>query len=262
VRSGSGRHRRVCAAVALAGVLVPAIAAGREVRSGILTRSDVVAHGGPPAPVASLSIGTTVEGRTIRGWQVGDASSRRRVLVVGCVHGDELAGEAITRRLRATAPPGGTSLLVVNSFNPDGRAAGTRQNAHGVDLNRNAPWHWRHLDRPGGTYYSGPRPLSEPESRALVRLVRRFRPAISIWYHQHARLVVASGGDPAIERRYARLVGLRFGRLGPYPGSITSWQNAAFRRDTAFVVELPAGRLPSRSTTRHVNAILRLAARR
>jgi murein peptide amidase A len=177
------------------------------------------------------------------------------------VHGDEQAGEAMTRRLRTARPPKGTALLIVDAFNPDGCAAGTRQNAHGVDLNRNSPWHWRRLDRPGGTYYSGPRPLSEPESRAIVRFVRRFRPSISIWYHQHARLVDASGGDPRIERRYARLVGLPFRRFGRPPGSITSWQNATFRADTAFVVELPAGRLSRRAVTRHVDAVLRLAAR-
>jgi protein MpaA len=214
-----------------------------------------------PAPVRPLAIGRSVKGRLIHGWQVGDPGSRRRVLVVGCVHGNEPAGEAITHRLRSAQPPPGTSLLIVDAFNPDGCAAGTRQNAHGVDLNRNSPSHWQHLDQPGGTYYSGPRPLSEPESRAIVRFVRRFRPSISIWYHQHARLVDASGGDPRIERAYAHLVGLPFRHLGVIPGSITSWQNATFSSDTAFVVELPAGRLSSRSADRHVAAVLSLAGR-
>jgi len=175
------------------------------------------------------------------------------------LHGNERAGEAITRRLRRVRPPAGTSLLLVDSFNPDGCAAGTRQNAHGVDLNRNSPWRWRRLDRSGGTYYSGPRPLSEPESRVILRVVRRFRPTVSIWYHQHARLVDASGGDPRIERAYARMVGLPVRNFGRFPGSITGWQNSAYSRDTAFVVELPGGRLPSRSLDRHVAAVLRLA---
>lgn len=181
--------------------------------------------------------------------------------MVGCLHGNEPAGEAITRRLRSAQPAPGTSLLIVDAFNPDGCAAGTRQNAHGVDLNRNSPWHWQPLDRPGGTFYSGPRPVSEPESHAIVRFVRRFRPAISIWYHQHARLVDASGGDPRIERAYARMVGLPFRHFGVFPGNISSWQNATFSSDTAFVVELPAGSMSSRSVDRHVAAVLSLAGR-
>jgi murein peptide amidase A len=232
-----------------------------ELHSRLRAPADAAIRADHTAPVRRLAIGRSVKRRLIAGWQVGDPGSRRRVLVVGCVHGNEPAGEAITHRLRSARPPPGTSLLIVDAFNPDGCAAGTRQNAHGVDLNRNSPWHWRPLDRPGGTYYSGPRPLSEPESRAIVRFVRRFRPTISIWYHQHARLVDASGGDPRIERAYAHLVGLPFRHFGVFPGSITSWQNATFSSDTAFVVELPAGRLSSRSAGRHVAAVLSLARR-
>lgn len=151
-------------------------------------------------------------------------------------------------------------MWIVDAFNPDGCAAGTRQNARGVDLNRNSPWRWRPLDRSGGTYYSGPRPLSEPESRAIHKLVSKIRPAVSIWYHQHARLVDASGGDSRVEREYARLVGLPFRAFGRFPGSIASWQNTNFPSTTAFVVELPAGTLSARSARRHARAVLHLAA--
>jgi len=204
----------------------------------------------------SVLLGHSVRGRPIVAHVIGDPSSRRRVLVVGCVHGDEPAGEAITRRLGQSPAPPGAALWLVDSFNPDGVAADTRQNAHGVDLNRNSPWHWTRL---AGIFDSGPRPLSEPESRAINRLARRLRPAISIWYHQHASLVDDSGGDRRIERRYARLVGLPFVAFGRPPGNITSWEDATFPHTTAFVVELPAGRLSKRSVARHAAAVLALA---
>lgn len=175
---------------------------------------------------------------------------------MGCVHGSESAGEAVTRDLKSTAVPAGVLIWAVERFNPDGCRAGTRQNARGVDLNRNSPWHWRRL---GGEFYSGPRPLSEPESRAINSLVRCVRPQISVWYHQSAALVDDSGGKRAIERRYARIVGLPFRHIGLEPGSITSWQNAVFPQDTAFVVELPPGRLPVNWARRHVSAVLALA---
>lgn len=205
----------------------------------------------------SVILGYSVEGRPILGYQVGEPSATRRLLAVGCVHGDETAGEAITRRLRSTPPPAGVQLWIVAEFNPDGCAGNTRQNAHGVDLNRNSPWHWRRLR---GTFYSGPAPLSEPESQAINRLVHCLQPQVSIWYHQSATLVDDSGGSKSIEHHYARLVGLPFRHLGLEPGSITSWQNAAFPKSTAFVVELPAGRLSGRSAARNVSAVETLAS--
>jgi protein MpaA len=209
------------------------------------------------APRPTEIIGGSVQGRPIRATLVGDRAAPVKVLVNGCIHGDECAGESITYRLLRMTPPAGVALWIVHRFNPDGTAADTRQNAHGVDLNRNFPWHWRPLPR--GTYYSGPRALSEPESRAAHRFILRERPALSIWYHQHADLVDESGGDPAVERRYARLVGMRFVRFDRPPGSATSWQNQAFPNDTSFVVELPAGRLSGAATGRHARAVLTLA---
>ena len=217
----------------------------------------------PPNPPATASatttqlIGRSVDGRPIRARLVGSLSAPTKVLVVGCVHGNETAGEAVTRALRGATAPSRVALWLVDEFNPDGCTAYTRQNAHGVDLNRNFPYRWRPLPR--GTYYSGPRPLSEPESRAIHSFVLRQRPALSIWYHQHANLVDRSGGDPAIERRYARLVGMRFELFDRPPGSITSWQNHTFPGTTAFVVELPAGRLSGAATARHARAVLALA---
>ena len=63
-----------------------------------------------------------------------------------------------------------------------------------------------------------------------------------------------------MERRYARVVGMRTGRLPRYPGSATTWQNHAFPGSTAFVVELAAGALVPKAVARHVRALLTVAA--
>ena len=207
-------------------------------------------------------IGRSVLGRPIRAVRIGPAGAARRLLVVACIHGDEPSGQAITRRLRATRPPARTAIWVIDRANPDGCTAGTRKNARGVDLNRNSPWRWAHLNGPGGVYFSGPRAWSEPESRALDAFVRRIHPAITIWYHQHADLVDAStGGDLRIERDYARRVGLPLVHLGVYRGCFSGWQNANLPGTAAFVVELPAGALPPAAVRRHAAAVLALARR-
>src|SRR3954466_2334431 len=138
-----------------------------------------------------MVFGHSVQGRPLEVTRVGEPDAPVRVLVVGDVHGNEPAGEAIVARLRR-APEDGVALWLVRTANPDGRALGTRQNARGVDLNRNFPWRWRPGAR--GTSFRGPKPGSEPETRALMRLVRRVRPQLAVYYHQHMGITVRARG--------------------------------------------------------------------
>ena len=212
------------------------------------------AHGAPaPLVHRQVLLAHSVEGRPIVAIESGDPRSGKNVLVVGCIHGNERAGVAVTQRLRAVKPPRGFDLWIVPYLNPDGAAHDTRTNAHGVDLNRNFPWRWQPLT---GVYDSGPHALSEPESRIAYALIKRLKPAISIWFHQHLGVVDDSGGNPAIERRFARLVGLPVARLTREPGSATTWENHAFPTATAFVVELHAGWLTAASAARYARAVL------
>jgi murein peptide amidase A len=172
-----------------------------------------------------ISIGHSVRGRPIRAVLVGDPRAQRTMLVVGCIHGNEQAGIAIAKLLAARSTVPGVALWIVPVLNPDGAAADTRQNADGVDLNRNFPYRWRPLGTRGYPQYSGRPALSEPESRAARRFILRIRPQITIWFHQPLGLVDLSGGSASLEREYARLVGLPMMRLLRYPGSAVGWEN-------------------------------------
>lgn len=211
----------------------------------------------PPASVyRSEVIGRSVQGRPIRAVELGNARSPVNVLVVGCIHGNECSGIRITRRLTRGPRPRSFHLWVVHNLNPDGFARGTRQNARGVDLNRNYPAGWRRIGRRWDPTYSGPYPLSEPESRIARRLILRIRPDITIWFHQPQRLVRAwSGRSFAAARRYAWLARARFRRLPVPPGAATRWQDRRFRRSASFVVELRPGPLPPGAAARHAWAI-------
>jgi N-acetylmuramoyl-L-alanine amidase len=234
---------RVFLSVALAGIAVASVASTPA----------------PPAPAAvdrSVVIGHSAQDRPIRAQLVGGPRARVKLLVVGSIHGNEPAGKDVVARLRRSTPPRGTAFWLVADANPDGSMAGTRQNAHGVDLNRNFGFGWKPLD---GTYESGRGPLSEPESQALSAFIERERPRVTLWYHQALHIVVRGGGDPLLERLYSRSSGLPRRALDPLPGTATSWQNHSFPGDTAFVVELPGGRLSGASVARHVGAVRALA---
>ncbi len=207
----------------------------------------------------TILLGRSVRGRPIRATILGDRRAARRLLVVGCIHGNEPAGIAIAHALARGSAPSGAAVWIVPDLNPDGAASGTRQNAHGVDLNRNFPYAWQPLGAPGALDFSGPAALSEPETRIAHALILHVRPAITIWFHQHEAVTDASGGDIRIERRFAALTGLPLAHLARYPGSAAGWQNHRLPGTTAFVVELPPGPVTGRTLRRDVHALRTLA---
>jgi murein peptide amidase A len=206
-------------------------------------------------------LGRSALGRPIRAVVVGAPDAPRRLLVVGCIHGDECAGVAATRRLARRPAPGGTALWIVHRLNPDGAALGVRQNGRGVDLNRNFPSEWRSIGRRWDPQYSGPRPLSEPETRIARRLVRRVRPHVTVWFHQPQALVRAWGPSVPAARRYARLARLPYRSIRWPAGTGPNWQNHRVPGRPSFVVELPPGPLSDRAAARHAAALRALARR-
>jgi protein MpaA len=209
--------------------------------------------------LAALPIGHSVDGRALRPVVLGSPTAVHRVLVVGCIHGNEPAGIAIVRRLIAAGAPAGTEIVVVTAVNPDGCRLGTRQNAHGVDLNRNFPSNWAAIGRRGSYQWSGPRPLSEPESRYAVALVERLEPQITIWFHQPQGVVRAWGQSVATARRFAQLAAYPYRSIEwPY-GTASNWQNHRFPGTASFVVELPPGPLAPERIGRWVGAIRQIA---
>jgi protein MpaA len=189
----------------------------------------------PPEPQQRM-LGRSWEGRPIHVARLGDPDAARRVLVVGCIHGNECAGLAVTRQLLRA--PVAADLWVLPNLNPDGYARRSRGNARGVDLNRD-------FDT-----------FSQRESRIARNLISRTRPDVTIWFHQPQAVVRAWGRSRAAARRYARLAREPYRTLPWPPGAATRWQNGVGL--TSFVVELPPGELSSAAVRRHAEAVLRL----
>ena len=94
---------------------------------------------------------------------------------------------------------------MIDRLNPDGAWAGTRKNAHGVDLNRNFPYRWRGGVPPSSGYYPGPRAGLGARDARGHGLHREIEPDMSVWYHQPWGAVLACRGRPQIAARYAKL---------------------------------------------------------
>jgi protein MpaA len=179
------------------------------------------------AVIGRTVIGHSVRGRPITAWHLGERG-KPKVLLVATMHGNEGAPRQILATLRDGRPIHGINLWVLPVYNPDGLAAGTRKNAHGVDLNRNFPYHWVDLD---GTYESGPRPASEPETRAMMGFLNRIRPRRIISFHQPLHGVDTDTKDRRFSYRVADKLNLprkSFTCGGVCHGTMTGWFNSRF----------------------------------
>jgi len=182
-----------------------------------------------PTVVGQRVIGHSVGGRPIVAYHLGE---QRRgvptVVLISTMHGNEAAPRQILRALVDGQPVRDLDLWVVPTYNPDGLAAGSRRNAHGVDLNRNYPYNWVDLD---GSYESGPRPASEPETRAMMGFLRKVRPDHVLSFHQPLLGVDTDTKRPAFARRVADVLNLpvnRFDCGGVCHGTMTGWYNHTF----------------------------------
>jgi murein peptide amidase A len=179
------------------------------------------------AVIEKRVIGHSVQGRPITAWHLGEPG-QRKVVLISTMHGNEPHTRQILEGLRDGRPIRGVDLWVVPVYNPDGLAHHTRKNAHGVDLNRNFPYAWADLD---GNYESGPRPASEPETRAMMAFLREVAPSRIISFHQPLDGVDTVTKNQRFSRKVASHLKLPRKSLtcgGVCHGTMTGWFNHRF----------------------------------
>lgn len=226
----------VAFAVAIAGLLVAVVVApDDQPKSGC---------------IETRVIGKSVKGIDIELCHVGGSriGSKNSLLVIGSIHGTELAGLKVVDDIIKQGAID-SDIWVIKNGNPDGAAAGVRQNANGVDLNRNFPTNWLPSDPTVGTF-SGFSPASEPETQAIMRTIDEIKPATVITMHQPFGLIdCAYERDLDLTQRLSDLTGLpaqcipgqRSGSAtNTYTGTISIWINERYQESTALAFEIGA----------------------
>jgi hypothetical protein len=206
-----------------------------------------------------LGKGASVRGRPLLVKDVPPASTAPdfRVFLMGGIHGDEYSSVSILFKwldlYSAENLEGEFLWRVAPLVNPDGLLDGgkaTRQNANGVDLNRNFPsrdWndsavsYWRKSTGSNPRRYPGDGAASEPEVQWLVQQIAEFQPHVIVSVHAPYHLLDFDGPAAAPEK----IGELQLRQLGVYPGSLGNY--AGINKQIPVVtLELPsAGILPS-----------------
>ena len=212
----------------------------------------------------TMTDGWSVQGRPIafKSYTVsGDQTQQLgRVLLIGGIHGDEYSSVSICFRWMEFLDKDRTNAfewIVVPAANPDGllQKKSQRQNARGVDLNRNFPsgdWNrlalaqWRARYRENPRRYPGAYAASEPEVTWLLQQIREFQPDVVIAVHAPYDLLDYDGPPTAPQR-----VGtLGLDRLGVFPGSLGGYAGLDLGIPVV-TIELPhAGIMPSKNDIR------------
>lgn len=218
--------------------------------------------------------GTSAMGIPLVAWWPTAPPTR---VVWAAIHGEESVTLQAAQQALRQVHADDACAVVVPVLNPDGVLAGTRQNARGVDLNRNFPVDsWQ--PRPSPTYWPtttvrtsdrrtqlsspGERAGSEPETRAIMELVERVSPELVIDLHTPLECVIAvSDAARAVGDHLAEPAGIPVVREldGPTPGDSANWCESV--GVTAVTYEFELAPMPA-LWARHSDAVVRCIVER
>jgi hypothetical protein len=142
------------------------------------------------------TLGYSIQGRMILGAKVSDnptlEENEPEFRIIGCHHGNEYMSVEMALLMleyltdNYGSDPQATHLVndmetwIIPMMNPDGRTAGTRGNALGVDLNRDYGYMWDYLT---------PDYFSQPETRVIREHGMKHNFSISLSFHTSGDIV-------------------------------------------------------------------------
>ncbi|MEN0109997.1 MAG: DUF2817 domain-containing protein [Planctomycetota bacterium] len=204
------------------------------------------AAAGEPAETepTESELGRSVAGRPIvvRVYEPTSGEADETLLVVASIHGSEPAGTPLVGELEKWLASGPEEvarrrIAIVPIANPDGYADRERHNQRGVDLNRNFPAG----NRVDNATHGG-KALSEPESRALMRVLKPLEPDRVVSIHQPLECIDYDGPGADLAAAMSEAIDGRLPveKLGGRPGSMGSYVGITLGRPI-ITLELPKG---------------------
>jgi len=169
---------------------------------GLVQLSDSLAQNFPEI-CQKIIYGYSINDREIAALKISDNvgydETEAEILLDGGIHGNEIGGPENCIRfarnlcIKYNDDPYWTDLVdnheiwILYLINPDGRAAMTRYNDNGVDLNRDCGYFWNGEG-------SSDAPFSQPESKILRDMVISHQFAVHITYHSGVEMAIFPWG--------------------------------------------------------------------
>lgn len=149
----------------------------------------------------------TVGNRDVELLKADSNSGDKTVLIIGVFHGDEPQGEYLIRKFMSQRKePCKNQIYIIPCLNPDGKALGTRQNANGIDLNRNFPTKNRKIIE-DEHYFGGTEGGSEIETQFIIDVLKEYKPDFILTIHAPYRVVNFDGNAEKYAKDISEITG-------------------------------------------------------
>lgn len=172
--------------------------------------------------------------------EINNQNYDKTVLIIGVFHGEEPQGEyLINEYLKKDLSKIKNRLLIVPCLNPDGKALNKRQNANGVDLNRNFPTrNWKVTENK--EYFGGDKPESEIETKFITEILNDYKIDAILTIHAPFKIVNYDGPAKELAEKISEITHYPVqADIGyPTPGSFGNYAGIE-RNIPTITLELP-----------------------
>ena len=167
----------------------------------------------------------TVKENEIQLIKIEGLKNEKTVLIIGVFHGEEPQGEyLINKYLKENTLNTKNTLYFIPCLNPDGKSENKRQNANGIDLNRNFPTkNWRRIETP--EYFGGTMAGSEIETKFMIDIINNYKFDAILSIHAPFKIVNYDGPAQNLAKKISEFTGYKVqADIGyPTPGSFGNY---------------------------------------
>ncbi len=164
----------------------------------------------------------------------------KTVLIIGVFHGEEPQGNFLINEYLKTNIQGiKNRLLIIPCLNPDGMKKNQRQNANGVDLNRNFPTkNWIKTEK--NEYWGADEAGSEIETKFITEILNEYKIDAILSIHAPFKIVNYDGPAKELAEKISEITGYKVqADIGyPTPGSFGNYAGVE-RNIPTITLELP-----------------------